>query len=250
MRKIIFFPILLFALSLCVFAFRHAAAQTDFTTMGMPNLAPAQSQKPALSSPATIAMTFSKITRDPPPLTAWAIQTDAYKNATPIEQPSVLDRETQKLKTAFNLLNPSDPLVVETDVQLSSYSAATHGFFIQNFKTSTFFPSSYAGKYYALVPQDIADKQWLEVNDPATIDAITKAQADSKSGLLKMILFLAPQYGDATAAANIDGESYWPIVVEVKKMMLYPEDGDTVLWHTFDPNAYDKTHESILNLKQ
>jgi hypothetical protein len=250
MKKIIF---LLCAWVICSPAF-PAAAQGDFTAgmaaQGFTMNAAAQSQKPAVTSPITIALAFSKLTRTKPDLTAWAMQSEAYKNAMPIEQPTVLDKEIQKLKSAFNLLNLSEPLIVETDVQLSPYSVASHGFFVQNFKTSTFFPAIYAGKYYALVPQGIAEKQWLEVNDAPTVDAINKAVAASKNGLLKMTLYLIPEYGDASTSVNIEGENYWPIVVDVKKMTLYPAEGDTALWHTFDPNAFDKTHQNILNLKQ
>ena len=94
------------------------------------------------------------------------------------------------------------------------------------------------------------DKQWLKVEDPAVAASIEEAAHSGGDRLLTMILMLTPRYADAASPANIDGENYWPIAVDVKRMMLYPLNGDTLLWQTFDANAHDEKHQNILNLYQ
>jgi len=208
--------------------------------------------RPAATTPYTIALAFYKLSQQAPDLEAWVKQKDSYKNANPFDQPGMITDMVQKMKDDYNALALTEPLVVETQVTLSPYDATNLGFFIESFKGSTFFPSQYAGQSYAIVPQDIADKQWLKVDDPDTAKAISAA-ANSNNHVLSMVLMLIPKYADASAAATIDGETYWPIVAEVKKLMLYPPDNspdrDNMLWQS-SADATDKNYQSIINLRQ
>ncbi|MBU6475778.1 MAG: hypothetical protein KGQ70_07405, partial [Alphaproteobacteria bacterium] len=189
----------------------------------------------------------ARLTGHAPDFSGWARQTEAYKNASPFEQPTIEKNEVQQMQDAFGALDTTAPLIVKTQVQLSPYDANNHGFFVINFKKSTFFPARYAGKFYAIVPQGIMDKQWLPVSDAATRDAIEKAAAGSKGGQLPMILYLTPSYAD-TKPAMIDGYPYWPLAVTVSKVMLFSADNQTLLWH--DYSSDDKTRQSIMNLYQ
>ncbi len=65
-----------------------------------------------------------------------------------------------------------------------------------------------------------------------------------------MVLMLTPKYADARAPAAIDGENYWPIAVDIKSMMLYPLNKDTLLWQSDNADTHDKNHQDILNLHQ
>ena len=248
MMKRFFFQILMF---ICGAFFLTAAAplavaQTQMALISAPE---SPAAKPALTPPFTIAMIFDKLTKQEPDFESIARQTQAYINSTTFDQSSVLAEQVEKIKGDYNLLTLSEPIIIESQVKLSPYNAANHGFFVENFKLSTFFPVSYNGKSYAVVPQGIMDKQWLKVEDQTVVASIESA-AKSSDRLLTMILFLTPQDADGSSPAIIDGESYWPISAGVKKLMLYPLNGDTLLWQSSGTAAEDKNHQNILNLYQ
>lgn len=243
MKKIILTGI--FLCCVCLMPLTGAIAQDDVAQIP-------KDTKPAATSPYTITLAFYKLSRQAPDFESWVKQKDSYKNANPFDQPGMLADMVQKMKDDYNALALTEPLVVETQVTLAPYDAKNQGFFVESFKGSTFFPSQYAGQSYAIVPQDITDKQWLKMDDPDTAKAIDAA-ANGNNHVLSMVLMLIPKYADATAAATIDGESYWPIVAEVKKMMLYPPDNspdkDNLLWQS-GADAADKNYQSIINLRQ
>lgn len=249
MKKIILTGI--FLCCVCLMPLTRVIAQDDIGNASAVSQIP-KDTKPAATSPYTIALAFYKLSRQAPDFDSWVKQKDSYKNANHFDQPGMLTDMEQKMKDDYNALALTEPLVVETQVTLAPYDAKNQGFFVESFKSSTFFPSQYAGQSYAIVPQDITDKQWLKVDDTDTAKAIETA-ASSNNHVLSMVLMLVPKYADPSAAATIDDESYWPIVAEVKKMMLYPPDNspdrDNMLWQS-GTAANDKDYQRIINLRQ
>ena len=81
------------------------------------------------------------------------------------------------------------------------------------------------------------------------VAAIEKAAAGN-GRLLTLILFLIPRYADAKSPAFIDGENYWLMAADVKKMMLYQPGSNTMLWQSTAPGLSDKTRQNLLNLYQ
>lgn len=246
MKKIFFLPLVIFAWGICLPV--TAAVAQDNTWGSIPTLNNVQQPKPVLTSPLTVALTYYKLTARAPDFQSWVKQQDSYKNANAFDQPAIMDNTVQKMKDTYNAILLTEPLIVETQVQLSLYDAHNQGFFVENFKESTFFPASYAGQSYAIVPQDIVDKKWLKVDDPGTAAAIAKAAA-ANNQMLTMVLSLTPRYAD-TSAAVIGGENYWPIAVDVKNMMLYQPGSDILLWQSNGPAGVDKTRQYLLNLYQ
>lgn len=256
MKKILFLPIL----ALTCFITLSAAAEEIQVPMSSnpiiaapaaappPTLGVVQQPKPALTPPLTVALTYYKLTGRLPDFDSWVKQQDSYKNANAFDQGSMVAPKVQKLKDAYSLILLTDPLVMETQVALSEYDKKNQGYSIESFKPSTFFPAVYNGVSYAIVPVNIADKQWIKVDDPEIVAGIEKAAGTER--LLSMIIYLVPKYGDANSPASIDGENYWPMVAEIKKMMLYAPNSDTLLWQSSDVAVTDKTRQKIMNLYQ
>lgn len=213
-----------------------------------PTLGVVQQPKPALTTPETIALTYYKLTGRLPDFESWVKQQDSYKNANQFDQSGMIAPMVSKLRHDYDSVLLTDPLIVQTQVVISNYDKKNLGYAVPSFKPATFFPSTYAGESYAIVPVNITDKQWLKVDDPGTAAAIEKAAGADR--LLTMIIYLTPNYGDASAPTPIDGENYWPMVADVKKMMLYANDGDTLLWSSTDVSASDKTKQKIMQLYQ
>jgi hypothetical protein len=157
-----------------------------------------------------------------------------------------------------------ETIVVETPVKISEYSFANKGFFIDNFKDDTFFPVTYHGQSYAIIPQGIMDKQWIAADgfDAKTIDEAAKA---SEGRLLNIVLLLLPKYADKSATVPIQGKDYWPLSVEIKKMTLYTLSRSTteinsgaetapaarLLWESGDAAVeVNQKQMELLNLRQ
>jgi len=256
MKKILFLPILAVT---CFMALSATAEEIQVPpsaspiiaapAFAAPTLGAVQQAKPAQTSPFTIALTYYKLTGRVPDFESWVKQEDAYKNANAFTQNSMVAPMVQKLKDAYGLILLSDPVIVETQVALSEYDKKNLGYSVESFKASTFFPATYGGQSYAIVPINIADKQWLKVDDPEAAAAIEKA-AGANDRLLTMIIYLTPKYADANSPASIDGENYWPMVADIQKIMLYAPNSDTLLWQSTDVTATDKTREKIMKLYQ
>lgn len=206
----------------------------------------AQNLKPEPSSPAHIAMTFYKLTRQIPDFDAWVRASQIYNTAADVDKPATLHRERQELNNRFSLLTLQEPLVVETPVTLSAYNAAAQGFFVENFKDDTFFPAHHLDHGYAIVPQGIIDRQFLKVEDPALASTIEAA----RDRALTMVLLLSPKYADNTAPASLDGKNHWLISAGIEKMTLYISDLPVPLWQSQVPGAADVKFQELLNLRQ
>lgn len=202
---------------------------------------------PEITAPIYVAITFYKLARQKPDLDAWAQMTQAYKEATDFDKPTVQQDQAAKLKAVVDLQTAREPLVIQVPVQLSALNAANQGYFIESFKKSTFFPVTFADRNYALVPQGIIDHQWMKLDSPEAAKPIEAAAALTKR-LFNMVLVLAPQYADNSGAANINGQDYWPLAVKIDNMILVDQNG-LPLWQSNAPEA-DTTHDKILKLRQ
>jgi hypothetical protein len=223
------------------------AATADSATSPASALAGGQ-DKPAPTTPETVALLFYKLTRQAPDLEAWVKEKDSYKNASAFDQPGMMKDMVDHYKEKYNLLVTSDPIIVETPVTLAPYDSKNGGFFVESFKSSTFYPVRFNGQAYAIVPQGILDKQWLKMDDTTVANTI-EASAISSNHVLTMFLYLTPKFADNLSPAMIDDEKFWPISVEVRKMALYALNSDTLLWHS-DTETRDKTYDGIVGLHQ
>lgn len=220
-----------------VFIFALMAAV--FVTPGL-----AAETRPAPTSPDSVATTFLKLTRQKPDFRAIARQDPAYLTAPDFSRQAIFDRLVREQEEAYKLHMPQEPIVVETAVTLSPYSFKYNGFFIENFKPGLFFPVESAGRCYAIVPQAIEDRQWLNVADLAIAKAIDAASGRS----LKMVLLLSPKYADGRTPARLNGKDCWLIATEVRNMMLYAADKSEPLWQASTDTPGKEEYKNLLDL--
>ncbi len=243
MKKIIRIMILVLCCGVCGLPSSRARAQDDSgISMGIQVM-----NEPMVTDGATVAMVFGRLTGQEPDFSSWVEQMPEYQNATPFEQSSIETNKIHDLRNTYYTLDITAPLIVKTQVKLTPYDTTNHGFFVSNFTRFTFFPVQYEGKFYAIVPQGIMDKQFLATSDATVVGAIEQALANTKDDILPMMLYLKP----VTASlhpVSIGGKQYWPIAADVGKMMLFTSDDQTLLWKS-DADK-DKTNQNLLNLYQ
>lgn len=241
MKKTVRFAIFVLALSACCLSPRETLAQGSY-------LYETQSSKPELSPPDYVALLFYKMTAQIPDFDSWARQTPEYKNASVFAKMMILEKKIREMKDGYNRLSTVESLIVEMPVRLSEYSVSNHGFFIENFRTDTFFPITYDDQSYAIVPEGIVDKQWLKVSTSEIARNIEAAARNDKERILMMTLFLSPEYADKITPVSLDGRDYWLILTNVKKMILTPLKTDTLLWQSKSVDFKGERSRRLLNL--
>jgi hypothetical protein len=246
MKRIIYLGMI--SLILCLSAAAPPAAWAQDTQDPLDYSA--QEKKPGLTGPDYVAMIFSKLAGKAPDFESWVRGTQEFQDAAKPEKTAVRERLLKDMKSAYNLLTLQEPITIETQVKLSAYSASNSGFFVESFKPDTFFPVRYNKQSYAIVPQEIMEKQWLKVTELAAAKAIDDAALNQSDKPLTLLLTLVPKYADGSKPARLGDESYWLISAEVKKMALYSPDSSSALWESEDTEADNAKRQELLNLRQ
>ena len=241
MKKRIYFVVLVLALSTCFLPSQRTWAQSHL-------LYEEQNSESKPSSPEYVALLFYKMTAQIPDFDTWARQSPVYKEASIFNRMMVLEKKIKDMQEGYNHLSLHQPLIVEMPVRLSGYSHANGGFFIENFKTDTFFPITYRNQSYAIVPEGIMDKQWIKVGTENEAKIIEMAARKDIGRFLMLTLFLSPEYADKTTPISLNGRDYWLILTNVKKMFLTPLKSDTLLWQSDSVNFRDEKSQKLLDL--
>lgn len=205
-----------------------AAAQLD-----IPGVAVA-SQKPPLTDARTVAMTYYRFSGQMPNFPAWALLSEEYEKAPAYEKLMTQDRIAKALAQDFSLIAVGDQVVVDLPVRLSEYSVANKGYVIEGIAPGTSFPFEYAGERFAVIPDNLIDRQFLSADGmPAkAIDDLRRASQDGKSAVLTLVLL--PRAAPKEAAEDVDGTPVRLIGAEIGGMSFFDAEGRLV-WHENPP---------------
>ncbi len=196
-------------------------------------------QQDPVTEPSYIASLFLKISGKQPDFNIWAQETPAYKKAAPEEKLIMLETKAAELESVYNLITLVDPIIVTMNVRLSDYNKTYKGFSIDSFTPNLFFSFKWLDQNYAVVPNAIADRQWLPV---------PKEYADNfpyhfRGGEGQIQIKLLPNYADTKAPMMLEGKDHWLILADVSEISLWSWDGRQLLWRSrgkADDQARDK----------
>ena len=199
--------------------------------------------KPVATSPLYIAMLYYKLAGDAPDFTGWTKQWDTYQKTDMAERPALLDKRVSEMTNTFNLMTPAEPIIVQSKIRLSGYSATNQGFLIQNFNDVTFFNYNYMGKRYALIPGGMAKYQWLKA--PANmVDAIMRETDNGSAG--KITMTLISMRADPKPL-EMNGKPHNLLMADISKIELWSKDGKTLVWDS--QIGESKGRKDLLNLR-
>ncbi|MDI1226162.1 MAG: hypothetical protein PSY14_00560 [bacterium] len=199
--------------------------------------------KPVATSPLYIAMLYHKLAGDAPDFAGWTKQWDLYQKTDMADRPALLDKRVGEMTNTFNLMTPAEPIIVQSRIKLSTYSATNQGFFVQNFNDVTFFNYSYMGKRYALIPGGAAKYQWLKA--PANMaEAIMRETDNGTAG--KVTLTLISMRADPKPLV-MNGTPYNLLMADISKIELWSKDGKTLVWDS--QIGESKGRKDLLNLR-
>jgi hypothetical protein len=206
--------------------------------------------RPKIASEQEIALLYYRLTQQMPDFSAWARASDEYRKALPIDRETVEAQKVAELKTAYNLLSFSDPVVVRLRVHLSAYSPKNKGYVVNNIEEQTFFKFKYAGQNYAIVPRGLMDHQFLgPMPDDSYDTAISRHRAIGSS--YNLMIFLKPDWADQPdTLTEIDGESFHLISGPISHVALFDVNETVQLWASESKIAGGEQSQELLNLKQ
>lgn len=203
---------------------------------------------PEPTSAGHVALYYHKLTGQAPDFSIWAQGSDDYIQANDFDKELVLREKASEASRAFQLLTFEDPVVVRTKVKLSSYSRARRGFFIQNFKPDTFYSYHFVDRYYALVPLDLLDYQWVPIESGPALEKISAAVAGAKNDELLLYISITPGFADARAPMKVGGKDYWLLSGKVKHISLHDPRSKKLLWENFGRGEMSENQKQLLDL--
>lgn len=249
MRKFRFIAVLSFLLM--GLAVPPAMAQED----GIPQPG---SGFPNISSSREVATIFHRLVGVRPNFKQWVRFVDDCKNMDDIARVECEESKPAELEKEYALTTGEQPIVVQFLADMSQYSYENGGYVVKNFEDGVFFPYTFAGANYAVIPQGLMDYQFLSVIDePAR--KVERTLAYSKRRKMLMVIYVLPTYANkdekAMDMAGPDGvvKPYKLISGKVANVALYecPKDGNCVsLWDQGTKEFRDQQKQELLDLKQ
>lgn len=216
--------------------------------VGMANLG--NNQRPKIATEQEVALIYHRLSEQVPDFRAWARASKEYLEASALDREAVEARKAEEIKTAYQLLSFSEPIVVRLRVNLSAYSQKNKGYIVKNIEEQTFFKFKYAGRNYAIVPTDLINYQFLgPMPDDSYDKNISRHRAIGSSYTL--MIYLRPNWADKPdVLTEIDGERFHVISAPVSHVELF-DVGETVMLWGNNSKSFDTAQSSeLLNLKQ
>lgn len=214
---------------------------------GLPPVAPEDMSPPAPTSAGYVALLYYRMTGQTPDYEAWAMASDAYAKANSFDKDLVRREKAAEAARAYHLVTFDDPIIVEHEAALSSYSRAKRGFFVENFRPDTFYSFDFIGRHYAVVPLDLMDFQWLSVDSEKTQQKI-EDQVKMSGGRVRMYMYLTPTFADKQTPLKLDNKEYWLLSGRVQKLQIYDPRGKRLLWEGYGKSHVEQHQQEVLDL--
>lgn len=214
---------------------------------GLPPISPEDMTPPATTSPGYVALLYYRMTGQTPDYEAWAMASDAYTKANSFDKDLVRREKAAEAARAYHLVTYDDPIIVDHEAVLSSYSRAKRGFFVENFRPDTFYGFDFIGRNYAVVPLDLMDFQWVSVDDEKTQSKI-EDQVRLSGGKVRMYIYLTPTFADKQTPLKLDSKEYWLLSGRVQKLQIFDPRGKRLLWEGYGKSHVGQRQQEVLDL--
>lgn len=194
-----------------------------------------------------IAMLYEKFVRSnaTPDFEDWVQRSPDYQAAELYQRPDIVLKNSKELKATYDLLTPTEPIVLIIKARISGYSPAGQGFLVQNFKNMSFFDYTYLGKRYALVPSGIDRYQWLKAV-PEEVNEIMRETDNGRNATL--VLSMIPSQADPKPI-ELNGKKYNLMMADISKIEMWSKDSSRIIWDD-KMNAPASIRSQVLDLFQ
>lgn len=213
---------------------------------------------PDISSARQVATIFHRLVGVRPNFKQWVRFIDDCKNLDDLARIECEETKPAEMDKEYALTTAEQPIVVQFLADMSQYSYENGGYVVKNFEDGVFFPYTFAGANYAVIPQGLMDYQFLSIIDePAR--KVERTLSYSKRRKMLMVIYVLPTYANkdekAMEMTGPDGtvKPYKLISGRVANVALYecPKNGSCVsLWDQGTKEFRDQQKQELLDLKQ
>jgi hypothetical protein len=206
-----------------------------------------QVKKPADTQAVYIAMLYEKILHggEAPDFEDWVRKSPDYENAQLYERPNIVEKNSKNLKDTFQLITYTEPIILSLKVHISGYSKTANGFFVQNFQNMSYFDYTYLGQRYAVIPNGLAQYQWLK----AVPEEVPEIMRETDNGsATNLVISLVPMSADPKPM-TLNGKTYNLMMTDISKIEIWSKDGSHVVWDD-KMNAPSSVRSQLLDLFQ
>lgn len=239
---------------------RESAAQIPDTqaekTEESKEIVPFRSDSPIIpltmrqaTAPLEVATIFYKKIGREPDFKRWVEAGKPYQQALEIDRKEIFLQEYNKMVKAFNEMNPDSLVTVVSKIDLGEYSSLQSIQKVNNFDSEAFFKFDAAGDYFAIIPKNLAQFQYLYLQQERRDMMMSHTGG---GGSLVAEIALNIERVDATEPLEIAGYPFWLMLGEIVSLRIWSpsEDNRKLLW-LYQNDKYDLNEDSeILNLYQ
>lgn len=223
-----------------IFCLACAFAGVSYAQLSQPKM-------PEQTKAIYIAMLYEKFVHSntTPDFEEWVQRSPDYQQAELYQRPDIVIKNSKELKTTYDLLTPTEPVVLIIKAHISGYSPAAHGFLVQNFRNMSFFDYTYLGKRYAVVPSGIDRYQILKAV-PEEVNEIMRETDNGRNATL--VLSMIPSQADPKPI-ELNGKKYNLMMADISKIEMWSKDTSHIIWDD-KMNAPSSVRSQVLDLFQ
>lgn len=207
-----------------------------------------QRSRPAATSPGYIAMLYHKMLGLVPDFEQWATASRSYGNASQFDKALAQREKAAELRGVYDLLTPSEPIIIELNSQLSDYSHANGGFFIKEIKDDMFFGFDFMDQHYAVIPSNILNYQFIKMS-PEQGEKVRRGINDGGTDKGALVFYIEPKFADKSEPLLLEGVPRWLLAGEIMRVAIYRRETDKLLWESEGKNP-EPVSQELLDLKQ
>lgn len=200
------------------------------------------------ATPVVVAQIYHIMQQKMPNFTAWAMESDAYKNASGFDKNVVLQNEVARLKNEFTLISPFEPIRIKTRVRLSRYSEQTKGYLLEGPNRETYFPYTFMGVNYAIVLPKLMSHEWIGMEGQQQKDVELAALNPRREVILSLDVRI--NYADKNPV-TMDGKQYYLMSGDILTMEIASlREPEKALWWLDSKEVVDEGRQELMQLKR
>lgn len=197
------------------------------------------------SNPERILLAHYKLSKSEPDIGNMAKLSPRVERAQDIDKSAMTISEYNRMNNRFNLLNPKEPIVVYTSLDLDEYSSLQNLIVFDELNDKTFFKFPVYGENIAIVPKDIEKFNRISISKER---ANTMFEDLSGSQSIEAEFILVPEYADHKQPFIHEETEYWLMLARIVEIRLWADTNKESLklsWYYRDPTYKPADNQNL-----
>lgn len=188
------------------------------------------------TNPERVLFAHYKLSKTPPDFDSFAKLSPRVKRAQDIDKSAMAIAEYNRMTNRFNLLNPKEPIVVFTTLELDEYSSLQNIIVFDELDDKTYFKFPVYGENIGVVPKDIKNFNRIRISKESA-DKMFKDLSGSTKITAEFVLI--PEFADRKTPFTFEDTDYWLMLAQIAEVRLWSKldkTEQTLAWYYRNPN--------------